>query len=158
VQVLASEFASGSPWPAPDDRVWNAELIERTARLSYSRAGISAADVDVFEIHDAFTIGEIVTIEALGITPVGQGAHAAVDGLTWRDGRSPVNTSGGLLSRGHPLGATGMAQVAEVTWQLTGAAGERQLASAHTAVVETMGGNVSGLNGNGCVVMAFRTS
>lgn len=155
VKVLASALESGSPWPAADDKVWNYELIERTANKVYSAAGIAPIDVDVFEIHDAFTIGEIVTIEALGICPPGKGAHAAVDGTTWRGGPSPVNPSGGLLSRGHPLGATGMAQLAEIYWQLTANADKRQLANARLGVVETMGGNVTGLNGNGCVVIAM---
>jgi acetyl-CoA acetyltransferase len=155
VKVLGSALESGSPWPAADDKVWNYELIERTANKVYGAAGIAPDDVDVFEIHDAFTIGEIVTIEALGICPAGKGAYAAVDGTTWRGGPSPVNPSGGLLSRGHPLGATGMAQLAEIYWQLTGNAGKRQLANARLGVVETMGGNVTGLNGNGCVVIAM---
>ncbi|PBC51513.1 thiolase family protein [Rhodococcus sp. ACPA1] len=158
IRVLASTLESGSPWPAPDGHVWNFELIQRAADRVYAAAGLTAQQVDVFEIHDAFTIGEIVTIEALGISPAGKGAHAAVDGTTWRAGVSTVNPSGGLLSRGHPLGATGMAQVAEIYWQLTGQAGRRQISGARTGVVETMGGNVTGLNGNGCVVIALQAA
>jgi acetyl-CoA C-acetyltransferase len=109
-------------------------------------------DVDLFEVHDAFTIGEIVTIEALGLAPLGRGAHHTSAGHTALGGRSPVNPSGGLLSRGHPLGATGLAQVAEATWQLQGRAGARQVDHARMAVVETMGGGAAGIDGNGCVV------
>ncbi|GAB92971.1 thiolase family protein [Gordonia rhizosphera] len=155
VKVLASALESGSPWPGSDGHVWNYELIQRTAQTVYSAAAITPEQIDVFEIHDAFTIGEIVTIEALGICPPGTGAKAAVEGTTWRGGRAPVNPSGGLLSRGHPLGATGMAQVAEIFWQLTGRADKRQLTDPRIGVVETMGGNVTGLNGNGCVVIAL---
>lgn len=156
VRVLASALRNGRPWPGPSGRVWNYDLIERTAADVYAAAGIGPRDVDVFEVHDAFTIGEVVAIEALGICPPGKGAHAAEDGLTWREGAAPVNPSGGLLARGHPLGATGVAQLAEIVWQLTGRAGGRQIDSARTGLVETMGGNVTGLDGNGCVVLALR--
>ncbi len=87
----------------------------------------TAEDVDVFEVHDAFTIGEIVTIEALGLAPLGEGAELTASGHTTIGGPQPVNPSGGLLSRGHPLGATGLAQVAEIVWQLRGTAGARQV-------------------------------
>jgi acetyl-CoA C-acetyltransferase len=156
VRVLASRLESGRPWPAPDGRVWNYSLIERTAARVYADAGIGPRDVDVAEVHDAFTIGEVVAVEALGFCDPGRGARAAVDGTTWVGGPVPVNPSGGLLSRGHPLGATGVAQVAEVVWQLTGQAGDRQVQGARTGLVETMGGNVTGLDGNGCVVLALR--
>lgn len=158
VRVLSSVLESGRWWPlANDDRVWNFELIERTAHKALRLAGISIGDVDVAEVHDAFTIGEIVTIEALGFCKLGEGASFSRDGHTLCTGDIPINPSGGLLSRGHPLGATGLAQLAELYWQLTGAAGARQIAGAHTALVETMGGSVSGLSGNGCVVAALQT-
>jgi acetyl-CoA acetyltransferase len=93
-----------------------------------------------------------VTIEALGLAGVGEGAALTESGHTSLGGRQPVNPSGGLLSRGHPLGATGLAQLAEVVWQLRGDAGERQVDGAHLGVVETMGGGTAGIDGNGCVV------
>lgn len=153
--VLSSEFESGAAWPARDDRVWNYELVERVAGRAFARAGLSRDEVDVVELHDAFTIGELMTLEGMGFFAPGEAGAATQEGVTTRGGRLPVNVSGGLLSRGHPLGATGVAQVAEVTWQLRGLAGERQVDGAEIAVVETMGGNVSGLSGNGCVVMAL---
>ena len=103
-------------------------------------------------MHDAFTIGEIVTTEALGLAEPGDGGRLVESGHTTIGGRQPVNPSGGLLSRGHPLGATGVAQVAEAVWQLRGEAGGRQVEGARVAVVETMGGGVSGIDGNACVV------
>ncbi len=160
VEILASALESGEWWPSPtagDDRVWNAELIERTTKRVLRESGISIADVDVLEVHDAFTIGEIVTIEAMGLCPEGEGAAFSRDGHTMRGGSIPVNPSGGLLSRGHPLGATGLAQLAELFWQLTGQAGNRQAPGASTALLETMGGSVAGLSGHGCVVAALRT-
>lgn len=157
VRLLASAFESGAVWPGPDDRVWNAELIERTTRAALRGADRTIADVDVIELHDAFTIGEIVTTEAMGLAAEGEGADLASSGATWRGGSIPVNPSGGLLSRGHPLGATGLAQLAELHWQLTGRADARQVPGARLALLETMGGSVGGLSGNGCIVAALET-
>ena len=103
-------------------------------------------------MHDAFTIGELVTAEALGLSAPGAAGADAAAGRTALGGSLPVNPSGGLLSRGHPLGATGLAQVAEIVWQLRGAAGGRQVPGARLGLVETMGGGVSVLDGNACVV------
>jgi acetyl-CoA acetyltransferase len=93
-----------------------------------------------------------VTLEALGVAEPGGAPRRLADGELEVGGAQPVNPSGGLLSRGHPLGATGLAQIAEVTWQLRGEAGDRQVAGARTALVETMGGGAAGIDGNGCVV------
>ncbi|SKY89839.1 lipid-transfer protein [Mycobacteroides abscessus subsp. abscessus] len=82
----------------------------------------------------------------------GKGGDLAVSGHTARSGAQPVNPSGGLLSRGHPLGATGTAQLAEVVWQLRGEAGPRQVARHNVGMVETMGGGAAGMDGNACVV------
>lgn len=158
VEVTASSFESGAIWPDPaSDRVWNWELIERTTKKTMQKAGLAHQDIDVCEVHDAFTIGEIVTVEAMGFCAEGEGAEFAFAGNTALGGRIPVNPSGGLLSRGHPLGATGVAQVAEVYWQLTSTAGARQVPGARRGLVETMGGSASGLSGNGCVVLALET-
>jgi acetyl-CoA C-acetyltransferase len=158
VKVLASSFQSGAVWPSPDsDKVWNWELIDRTTRQTLKQAGLTNKDIDVCEVHDAFTIGEIITVEAMGFCGEGEGAAFAQERHTSMGGEIPVNPSGGLLSRGHPLGATGLAQVAEIYWQLTGNAGGRQVPSARRGLVETMGGSASGLSGNGCVVTAFET-
>jgi acetyl-CoA C-acetyltransferase len=152
VTVRSSTLRSGKLWDHRSAYVWGWEIVHDTAAAAYADAGVVAADVDLFEVHDAFTIGEIVTIEALGLAPLGMGAELTASGHTTVGGRQPVNPSGGLLSRGHPLGATGLAQVAEVVWQLRGQAGDRQVAGAHLGVVETMGGGTAGIDGNGCVV------
>ncbi|HVX23200.1 MAG TPA: thiolase family protein [Acidimicrobiales bacterium] len=153
VGIRSSAWVGGGLWPSGTDHVWNFELIEATAAKAYAEAGVRPSDVDVLEVHDAFTIGELVTLEALGLADVGKGHHLLRDGQTFVGGRQPVNPSGGLLSRGHPIGATGLAQVAEVYWQLTGQAAGRQVPGARLGLVETMGGNMSGLSGNGCVVL-----
>ncbi|MFJ4222828.1 thiolase family protein [Microbacterium sp. NPDC089695] len=153
-KILSSHVESGRPWPHGDDRVWNFDLIADTSRHALAQAGLRHADIDVIELHDAFTIGELVTLEGLGFFPEGTAGKATLEGRTLPGADLVVNPSGGLLSRGHPLGATGVAQVAEIAWQVTGRAGGRQLARADVGLVETMGGNVAGLSGNGCVVMA----
>lgn len=152
VIVRACALRSGSLWDHRSDHVWGFELIRDTARLAYERAGIGPNDVDVLECHDAFTIGEIVTTEALGLAAVGEGVSLLHQGHTRVGGVQPVNPSGGLLSRGHPLGATGLAQVAEITWQLRGQAGARQVEGATIGLVETMGGGVAGVDGNACAI------
>jgi acetyl-CoA C-acetyltransferase len=131
--------------------VWGFDLVRRTAQQAYDSAGLGIDDIDVLEVHDAFTIGEIVTTEALGMAAVGHGWELLESGRTRLGGAAPVNPSGGLLSRGHPLGATGAAQIAELVWQLRGDAGRRQT-PCRTALVETMGGGVGGIDGNACVV------
>lgn len=152
VVVRACSLQSGSLWDHRSEHVWGFELIRDTARQSYLRAGIEPGDIDVLECHDAFTIGEIVTTEALGLALEGEGVGLLHTGHTAVGGPQPVNPSGGLLSRGHPLGATGLAQVAEVTWQLRGMAGARQVDNARIGLVETMGGGVAGVDGNACAI------
>jgi acetyl-CoA acetyltransferase len=152
VPVRACRLDSGGIWDYRSDHAWGFELVGTVARAAYEEAGIGPEDVDVFEVHDAFTIGEIVTTEALGLAVEGGGGALVASGRTAIGGAQPVNPSGGLLSRGHPLGATGTAQVAEIVWQLRGEAGARQVEGASVGVVETMGGGASGVDGNAAVV------
>lgn len=152
VHLRASALRSGGPWDHASEHVWGYEVVRDTARDAYAAAGIEATDADVLEVHDAFTIGEIVTVEALGLAEDGAAPAAVAAGELSIGGATPVNPSGGLLSRGHPLGATGVAQVAELAWQLRGEAGDRQVEGARIGVLETMGGGTAGLDGNACVV------
>jgi acetyl-CoA acetyltransferase len=152
VPVRSSVLSSGALWDHRTDHAWGFELVGSVAAKAYEAAGIGPGEVDVFEVHDAFTIGEIVTTEALGLAEEGGGGALVESGRTAIGGAQPVNPSGGLLSRGHPLGATGTAQVAEIVWQLRGEAGERQVDGARVGVVETMGGGASGVDGNAAVV------
>jgi acetyl-CoA C-acetyltransferase len=156
VEVVAVAEGTGRPWGSESPHVWGFDLISETARAAYTQAGLEPGDVQVLEIHDAFTIGEIVTTEALGLAPIGGGGELVVRGVTARDGKHAVNPSGGLLSRGHPLGATGIAQLAEVTWQLRGEGGDRQVPGATVGLVETMGGGAAGVDGNACVVALLK--
>jgi len=106
---------------------YTTEMTAITAREAYKRAGIGPNDLGLVELHDAFTIEEITTAEALGLCPEGQGGKLVEEGATEINGRIPINTSGGLLSMGHPMGPTGIGQVAEVYWQMRGEAGKRQI-------------------------------
>ncbi len=123
-----------------------ADLAELTAvRLAgeraYRMAGRSPADVHLAEVHDCFTIAEIMATEALGFFPPGQGGPAVEQGLTAIGGRIPVNPSGGLKAKGHPVGATGVAQVVELVSQLRGSCGERQVEGARVGLAQNMGGS-----------------
>ena len=134
IAVEASVVRSNSPHPAAVDPAG------RAARAAYERAGIGPLDVDVAEIHDACSAAELWTYEALGFCGEGDGPKLVADGTTGLGGRLPVNPSGGLLSRGHPLGATGCAQLVELVDQLRGRAGPRQVPGARVALAQNAGG------------------
>ena len=152
VAIRSSALRSGRLWDHTTDKVWGWDIVADTAARAYEEAGVSVEDIDVFEVHDAFTIGEIITTEALGLCELGGGGRLVESGHTTIGGPQPVNPSGGLLSRGHPLGATGLAQIAEIVWQLRGMAADRQVPGARLGAVETMGGGTAGIDGNACVV------
>ncbi len=152
VAIRGSALRSGAAWDQGSEHVWGFDIVRDTAADAYAAAAIGPDEVDVLEVHDAFTIGELVTVEALGLAPPGGAPARLRKGELGLGGSQPVNPSGGLLSRGHPLGATGLAQIAEIVWQLRDEAGERQVDGARTGLVETMGGGAAGLDGNGCVV------
>ena len=111
---------------------------------AYATASLRPQDVDVAELHDATAFGELLATEELRLVERGTGASAAESGTTALGGRLPVNTSGGLLSRGHPIAASGLAQVAEIVWQLRGEARERQVDGARAGLTEIAGGFVGG--------------
>src|SRR5690606_14288326 len=110
------------------------------ARKAYAAAGVSAADIDVAEVHDATAFCEIYQVEMLGFCEAGRGGAFVEEGHTMRDGRIPINTSGGLVSKGHPVGATGLSMVHELVTQLRGEAGPRQVRNARLALAENGGG------------------
>jgi len=110
------------------------------ARKAFDQAGLEPKDIDLAEVHDAFTIGEIVAIEDLGFVEKGEGGRATQEGLTAIGGKIPVNTSGGLKACGHPVGATGIKQAYELVLQLRGEAGERQVEGAEIGLTHNVGG------------------
>ena len=126
-------------------------LARRAAFQAYAQAGIGPEDVDVVEVHDAASFGELFMTELLGFCEMGSGGEFAESGATALDGRLPVNPSGGLESKGHPIGATGLGQIYELVTQLRGTAGPRQVKGANVAVQEN-GGGLLGIEEGAAVV------
>jgi len=143
VWVLASQAASDTMFIHEKRDLSRVMATERAAAAAYRQAGKNPADVDVVELHDCFTIAEIVATEGLGFFEPGSGGTAAEKGWTSLGGKIPVNPSGGLKAKGHPIGATGAAQIAEITTQLRGEAGARQVEGARTGLTHTLGGNTA---------------
>lgn len=145
VRVLASAVQSGHQELGCDD-ILDAEITARTASLAYEQAGVDPKDVGVVELHDAFTIAELLYYEALRLAAPGEGASLLRSGATALGGRVPVNPSGGLLAKGHPLGATGVAQMVEVAWQIQGRADGRQIEGAKIGLTQCTGGGIAGVD------------
>jgi acetyl-CoA acetyltransferase len=119
-------------------------IAERAVAAAYEMAAIGPSDISVVELHDTTAASELILYERLGLCAPNEAPALVDSGATEIGGRIPVNPSGGLISRGHPVGATGVAQICELTWQLRGAAGERQVAGARTALAHNAGGTVLG--------------
>jgi len=128
------------------------ENVSRSSKMAYEMAGLGPEDMDLAEIHDAFSVAEMIVCEALGFCKEGEGVRLIEEGTTNIDGDVAVNPSGGLLSRGHPIGATGLLQTAEIVWHLRGEAGDRQVKDAKVGIIETMGGAQPAMDGITCVV------
>jgi len=141
VRILGSGMATAPMALADRADPSRLDAVHRSAAAAYAAAGIGPGDVQVAEVHDCFTIAEICCVEALGLVEAGQGGRAARDGVTAHGGRIPVNTSGGLKSKGHPVGATGIAQAIEIFEQLRGEAGRRQVEGARIGLTQNMGGS-----------------
>ncbi len=137
VRIVSSVLRSGWDRGPEDDG-----LSEVCAREAYEEAGIGPEDVDVAEVHDASAPAELFAYESIGFCPKGEGGRLIEEGATRLGGRLPVNTSGGLLRKGHPVGATGIAQVVELTEQLQGRCGDRQVEGARVALAHNGGGNI----------------
>ncbi len=134
VTDMASSFESGSAINAV-----GGDMSARAAREVYEQAGVGADEVDVIELHDCFSANELITYEALGLCGEGEGHELVRDEATTYGGKVVVNPSGGLISKGHPLGATGLAQCSELTWQLRGDADARQVDGAEIALQHNIG-------------------
>ena len=119
------------------------KVTKLAAQQAYEMAGVGPSDIQVAELHDCFTIAEIIAYEDLRFCKSGEGGQLIDDGATQLGGRIPVNTSGGLKAKGHPVGATGTAQACEIYMQLTNQAGRRQVADAQIGLSENVGGSAS---------------
>lgn len=121
--------------------------VGKAAEIAYKQAGVTPGQIDLAEVHDCFTIAELVASEELGLVERGKSGEAALSGMTALGGKIPINVSGGLKSKGHPVGATGVAQIIEIYKQLLGQAGERQVENARLGLTQNMGGS-----GGSCVI------
>ena len=151
VRLAASALRTGVVEAEPGSMAFE-ELTARTARDAYERAGLGPEDIDFAEVHDCFSIAEILRVEGLGLYAPGAYPAALERGEAAIGGRRPINPSGGLLGKGHPLGATGVAQVVELVRQLRGEAGVRQIDSARVGLAHCRGGKAAGVEGAACTV------
>jgi len=145
VTDMASTFEESS-----SIKIVGFDMSREAARQAYEQAGVGADDVDVVELHDCFSANELITYEALGLAEEGHGHELVDEQATTYGGRWVVNPSGGLISKGHPLGATGLAQCSELTWQLRGTADARQVEGAEVDLQHNIG------LGGACVVSVYR--
>ncbi|SFA76109.1 acetyl-CoA C-acetyltransferase [Lentibacillus halodurans] len=139
VEILSSGQASGTPLMQEVDNLLHMPATYYSGKHAYERAGLGPEDIDVVELHDCFSMTEIIAIEELGFFEKGKGWKALEKGVTKHGGLVPVNTSGGLLSKGHPIGATGIAQIIQVVDQLNGCA-VNQVDNAEIGLAQNLGG------------------
>ncbi|MFE4708842.1 beta-ketoacyl synthase N-terminal-like domain-containing protein [Peribacillus simplex] len=139
VEILSSGQSSGSPLMQEVKNLLHISATYESAKIAYKAAGLEPKDIDVVELHDCFSMTEIIAIEELGFFEKGKGWEAVEKGLTRHGGTVPVNTSGGLLSKGHPLGATGIAQIIQIVDQLNGKACN-QVENARIGLAQNLGG------------------
>jgi len=152
VRIAASAHATDSIALQSRNDITGLSAVGAAAQKAFKMAGVKPGDVNVMEVHDCFTIAEICVLEAMGFVEKGHGGEAAESGMTALGGRLPVNTSGGLKSKGHPVGATGVSQAVEIVHQLRGEAGDRQVKNARIGLTQNMGGT-----GGSCVVHILET-
>ncbi|MGB9719256.1 MAG: thiolase domain-containing protein [Candidatus Anstonellales archaeon] len=141
VRVVASEQATDTLALHDRKTITSLNAAKVAAQKAYKKAGIKPEDVDVAEVHDCFTIAEIIATEDLGFFRPGEGGKAALEGETSFGGKVVINTSGGLKACGHPVGATGIKQVVEITWQLRGEAEKTQVENAEIGLTHNVGGS-----------------
>lgn len=151
VEVIGSGHAGDTVTLATKQSITSFAAAKSAAKQAYDQAGLTPADIDLAEVHDCFTITQIINIEDLGFAEPGHGADAVAEGITALDGRKPINTSGGLKAKGHPIGATGISQIYEVVTQLRGDAGKRQIKQADIGLTHNLGGTAGT-----CLVHIFK--
>jgi len=150
-QAMTTDFGSSFE-PQSMIKMVGFDMAQAAAQQVYDEAGVGPEDVDVVELHDCFTANELLTYEALGLCKAGEAEKFIVEGDNTYGGKYVTNPSGGLLSKGHPLGATGLAQCAELVWQLRGEAEQRQVEGARVALQHNLG------LGGACVVTMYRNN
>jgi acetyl-CoA acetyltransferase len=156
VEILASSLTSGKFEPGFIDMTFE-DMTYRAAQEAFQDAGCGPEDIDFAEVHDCFTIAEVLRVEGLGLAERGGMVKMIRQGDIEITGKMPINPSGGLLGKGHPLGATGVAQIHEITRQLRGEAKERQVKGARMALAHCRGGLVTGTEGAACAVSILKS-
>lgn len=141
VRILGIAQASDRVALDEKEDITTFRAVKVSAEKAYRMAGVGPDDIQIAEVHDCFTIAEIVAIEDLGFCKKGEGGPYTADGCTLRTGSRPVNTSGGLKAKGHPVGATGIGQICDLVIQMRGEAGERQVPKAELALAQNLGGS-----------------
>lgn len=141
IEIIACSQASDTIALHSRETLTGLKAAQVAVKKAYEMAKLTPKDIDVAEVHDCFTIAELMAIEDLGFFPKGQGGKATLEGRTAIGGEIPINTSGGLKACGHPVGATGIKQAVECTWQLRGEAEGRQVKDAHVALSHNVGGS-----------------
>lgn len=141
IRVRASAMATASLALHDRQDLTTIPSVGRAVGRAFEETGLGPDDLDVLEVHDCFTIAELVVMEEIGLVEPGKSGEAVSSGLTALDGKLPVNTSGGLKSKGHPVGASGIAQIFEIVEQLRGDAGDRQVGGARIGMAQNMGGS-----------------
>ncbi|MDR6688759.1 benzoylsuccinyl-CoA thiolase BbsB subunit [Arthrobacter sp. 1088] len=157
IRVAASVLHSGHVAEGFRDMT-KPDITYDSARDAYALAGIGPKDLDMIELHDAFSIAELIYYEAFGLAEPGHAVDLLRDGKTTFGGDVVVNPSGGLLAKGHPVGASGVAQIAEAFWQLTDQAGARQIDDARWAMTHVTGGGTAGLDHGACTIHIFEAA
>lgn len=151
ITIAASVLRTGNFLYTQEDFTFS-DLTANVAKKAYEMAHVGPEDIDLCELHDAFAINELLHYEELGFCSRGEGGILIEKGETEIGGKIPVNTSGGLLSKGHPLGATGVAQIAEIVWQLRGKAGKRQVKNPKVGLAHLVGGAVTDIENGACTI------
>lgn len=155
ITVAASVLSSGGYLFNWKDATFS-NMSHKAAVQAYEMSGCGPEDIDCIELHDPFTVCELMHYEDLSLCAKGEGGRLIEDGETELDGRVAVNASGGLLSKGHPLSATGIAQIVEIYWQLLGIAGRRQVEDAKVGLTHVIGGYVAGLESGAVSIHIFK--
>jgi benzoylsuccinyl-CoA thiolase BbsB subunit len=143
--IIAASIIKGGDYAFRQKDLTFSDMTYKASRDAYVTAGAGPEDINLCELHDAFAVNELQHYVELGFCKSGEEVSLLMDGVTGLKGRLPVNPSGGLLSKGHPLSATGVAQIAEIVWQLRGQAGANQIAGARIGLAHTLGGEVADL-------------
>jgi acetyl-CoA acetyltransferase len=155
VEIVTSSLTSGKFEPGFIDMTFE-DISWRAAQEAYNVAGLGPDEIDFAEVHDCFTIAEILRTEGIGLCGRGEMVRWIEEGINEINGTKPINPSGGLLGKGHPMGATGVAQIREVVLQLRGEADVRQIKGARVGLAHNRGGSVTGTEGAACTVTILR--